>query len=194
MKNLNKFTKAELISKLNGLKTSKNSDNKPTLFSEIMKFLLFFKTFLLKITLIAVIIKVFKKYSLFRRIGTIFNTILFSIFGISLIDFYEIESISKIFHNLLDIFSNFYTNISELFGKKVEIPSKLESLGGINQIPSGIQENNENSERIIERFRKIINKPEEIQVQETIIEDKPTPFYEDKYVIIGGILILACLA
>jgi len=68
-------------------------------------------------------------------------------------------------------------------------------MGGINQIPTEIQTNNENSERIIERFRKVINKPEEISTQEEIpVVDKPTPFYENKYVIIGGILILSGLA
>jgi hypothetical protein len=195
MKKLQKYTKAELISKLNGLKSNNNSDNKPTLFSEIMKFLLLFKSLLLKITFLTVIIKVFKKYSLFRRIGTLFNTILFTIFGISFIDVFEIDFLSKLFHSILDVFTNFHSNLLELFGKKpVELPSKLESLGGINQIPTEIQTNNENSERIIERFRKIINKPEEIPIQEVPVVDKPTPFYENKYVIIGGILVLSCLA
>jgi hypothetical protein len=65
--NLKKFTKAELISKINGIK-SKNNDSNPTLFSSLMNFLLVFKTFLLKFTLIALIIRVFKKYSIFRKL------------------------------------------------------------------------------------------------------------------------------
>jgi hypothetical protein len=192
MKNFNKLTKAELISKLNGLK-SNNNNNK----LNFIEYLLLFKTFILKITLLAIIIKVFKKYSIFRRIWSIFSTILFSIFGISLIDFYEIEAISKIFHNILDIYSNFYNNLSELFVKKPNIPVEIPSrMNGIQSKTIGIQEGNENSDRIIERFKKIINKPEEIPIQEEIpvIEKKPTPFYENKYVIIGGILVLSCLA
>lgn len=101
----------------------------------------------------------------------------------------------------MDIFSNFYTNLTELFIKKpIDIPSKLESLRTINKSStgietSGIQTNNENSERVIERFRKIINKPEEIPIIEEIpVIEENTPFYENKYVIIGGILILSCLA
>ena len=54
-----------------------------------MNFLLLFKSFILKITIIALIIKVFKKFSIFRIIWSFFNLILFSIFGISLIDIYE---------------------------------------------------------------------------------------------------------
>jgi hypothetical protein len=193
--NLNKFSKAELISKLNGLKSNKN-DSEPSFLQKTLEYLFLFKTFLLKITLLTIIIKVFKKYSIFRRIWAIFNTILFTIFGISLIDFYEIEAISKVFHNIIDIYSNFYNNLSELFVKKPNIPVEIPSrMNGIQSKTIGIQEGNENSDRIIERFKKIINKPEEIPVQEEIpVVEKPTPFYENKYVIIGGMLVLSCLA
>jgi hypothetical protein len=65
--NLKKFTKAELISKINGLKT-KNNDNNSSFSTNLFGSLLLFKTFLLKITLIALVIKVFKKYSIFRKL------------------------------------------------------------------------------------------------------------------------------
>jgi len=61
--NLKKYTKAELISKIQGL-----NKNNPGLSSNILGSFLFLKTFLLKITLIAIIIKTFKKFSIFRRI------------------------------------------------------------------------------------------------------------------------------
>jgi len=98
---------------------------------------------------------------------------------------------------MLDIISNFYTNLTELFVKKpIETPSRIKSMDGIQSKTIGIQKGDENSDKIIERFRKIINKPEEIPITGDIpvIEDKSTPFYENKYIIIGGILILSGLA
>lgn len=95
MKNLKKLTKAELISKLNSLKTKQleimnsnttNISNNPTLFKVILKNILYFKSIILKVTLIALIIKLFKRYSILRRLWTVFNTILVTIFGISLVD------------------------------------------------------------------------------------------------------------
>ena len=158
-----------------------------------MNFLLLFKSFILKITIIALIIKVFKKFSIFRIIWSFFNLILFSIFGISLIDIYEVEILSNFLHNILDIFSKIHTNILDLFGKKVEIPvefpSKMGSMKRIDQSSAGNKESN----KIIERFNKIIhNEPETIQEVEPIKED--TPLYKNKYVIIGGILVLSCLS
>jgi hypothetical protein len=91
MKNLTKLTKAELISKLNGLK---QNNNNPTFFSKTLEYILLFKGFILKFTLLAIIFKFFKKYSIFRRIYVIINTIVMSIFGISMLDFYGLSFIS----------------------------------------------------------------------------------------------------
>jgi hypothetical protein len=106
---------------------------------------------------------------------------------------FEIDILNKLFHNIFDLFSNFHTNLLELFGEKVDVPIE-------NPMPSRLKPFDPNatgskeSNKIFERFSKIINKPEEIPIQETIIEEKHTPFYENKYVIIGGILVLSCLA
>jgi hypothetical protein len=191
MKNLKQFTKAELINKL---KTNKNNESKDTIFTNFMTLLLTFKSILLKITLIVFILRIFKKYSIFRKIFTIINTILISIFGFSLIDFYEIDFLSKFFNNIIDLFSKFHTNILDLFGKKVEtveLPTKNEALRGIQQSSTGIQTSNESSNKIIERFKQIINK-EEVK-PEIIQEDtqENNPYYKNKYVIIAGLLILS---
>jgi hypothetical protein len=192
--NLKKFTKAELISKINGLKT-KNNDNNSSFSTNLLGSLLLFKTFLLKITLIALVIKVFKKYSIFRKLWTFFSFILYSIFGISLIDIYEIEILSKFLNNILDVFTKFNASILELFSKKVEIPVEIpvenpSRLKTINSNSTGSKESN----KIIERFSKIIHK-EPIEVSEPIeIIEENTPLYQNKYVIIGGILILSCLS
>src|SRR6266702_1110883 len=150
--NLKKYTKAELISKINGLK---QNNNNPTFFSKTLGF------------------------------------ILFSIFGISLIDIYEIDMLSKFIHQILDLFSNFHLNILKLFGEKVESPSKIETLRSIQQTTTGVQTNNDESNRIIERFKQIVNKKEEIVTD--ILTEEEIPLYRNKYIIIAGILILSGL-
>ena len=187
--NLKKFTKAELISKLNNIKQTNN--NKDSIFNNLMTILLLIKSFILKITLIAFIIKIFRKYSIFRKIFAVINTILFSIFGISVIDFYEIEVISKYFHKIMDIFANFHSSILELFGKKEDIVQNLpsSSMRGIPKETNGIQANNENSNGIIERYKKLIHR-EEIKPEITQ-EEENTPYYKNKYVIIASLLILS---
>jgi hypothetical protein len=83
----------------------------------------------------------------------------------------------------------------ELFSKKVEIPVEIpvenpSRLKTINSNSTGSKESN----KIIERFSKIIHK-EPIEVSEPIeIIEENTPLYQNKYVIIGGILILSCLS
>jgi hypothetical protein len=176
--NLKKYTKAELISKIKGLKDNSNNPN-----SNLITILLSLKSLLLKITLIAVIIKVFKKFSIFNRIWRFFNTILFSIFGISLIDFYEIEILSNIIHKIMDIFSNFYLSTFGLL-KKVDVPIKEtpSSSGRLNPSQSntkGIDENN----RIIERYTKIIHNE--------IIPEENESFYKNKYIILAALLLLS---
>lgn len=186
MKNLKNYTKAELISKLNNVKQN-NNNNKDSIFTIFMTLLLTIKSFLIKITLIALIIKIFRKYSILRKIFTIINTILFSIFGFSLIDIYEIEFLSKFFNNIINVFSKFHENILEIFGKKVELPSKSESMRRIPKETIGIQTSNESNNKIIERFTKIIHKEE---VKPEVIQDD-TPYYKNKYIIIAGLLILS---
>lgn len=126
--------------------------------------------------------KILKKYSILSRLWALFNTILLTIFGISLVDIYEIELLSNLFNNILDIFSKFHNNILELFSKKVEVPIESpSSMKTINKSSTGNQESN----KIIERFNKIINKDDEIE--------ENNPIYKNKYAIIAGILILSGL-
>ena len=170
--NLNKFTKAELISKLK----KKNSINKG--FIKIMlSYIILFKSFLLKITLIALLLKIFRKYSLLRKIWTIISSIVMSIFGISLYDIYG----SDFFVNILNIIRSTYVYswFSGLFSiKDTEIPSKLKT---INTTSTG----NEKSSGMVEGIKKLIIKEPEI-----IEED---PIIKKRYVILGLLLILAGL-
>lgn len=88
--NLNKFTKAELISKFKKLESKNsnlnNTENNQSLFSKIIDFILYFKGLIFKITLITILIRTIKKYSLFSKLLRFANWIILTIFGISVID------------------------------------------------------------------------------------------------------------
>jgi hypothetical protein len=141
--NLNKFTKAELISKI------KNIKNNPENQSKLFTYLLIIKSFIVKFTLLAFIIKFFKKYSLIRRIYLIINTIVMSIFGISMLDFYGLSfisvflaEISSITGNIINYLSNtkFYSYLAGLLTTKVvETPTKIESMNRIDSSTTKVQ-------------------------------------------------------
>jgi hypothetical protein len=62
--NLNKLTKAELMLKFKKLQEATQSSKNTGIIAK----LLLFKSLILKITLIAIIIKTFKRYSILRKI------------------------------------------------------------------------------------------------------------------------------
>lgn len=142
--NLNKYTKAELISKikkldskndsnplLNNLKNIKN--NITDYFSNILKLIITFKNIWVKLTLISLVISIFKKYKIFRKLWFIINSIIMTIFGISLIDNFGFSFISNLFNelrfitgNIVDYLSktNFYVYLNKLFSNKEEPSSE----------------------------------------------------------------------
>ena len=99
--NFNKFTKAELISKLN--KNYKNEGN-PNLiisiksyFSQIWNLIITFKSILFKITLFALIIKLIQKHKLIRLVWRIVTGAVMAIFGISTIENFGTEILTHFF-------------------------------------------------------------------------------------------------
>lgn len=98
MKNM---TKAELISRIQGF-----NQNNPNIKLNFFDFFYLIKQFLVKITLITLIIKIFKRFSILRRIWLIANTIVMSIFGISLLDIYGLSIFSAFFAEISYITSN----------------------------------------------------------------------------------------
>ena len=151
--NLNKFTKAELISKIKGFK------NNPENQSKFFTYLLIIKSFIVKFTLLAFIIKFFKKYRLLRRIYLIINTIVMSIFGISMLDFYGLSfisafltEISSITGNIINYLSNtrFYSYLAGLLTTKVETPTKIESMNRIDSSTNKIQTESKGINRVSE--------------------------------------------
>jgi hypothetical protein len=136
---LNKYTKAELISKLNKIKNENIENNGNYInklnsyLSMIWVFLIKFKSMLLKLTLISFLIRIFKKYRLFRRIWIILNSIIVTIFGISLIDNFGFDFIQHFFREIKFIISNtvdyltnthFYQYINKLFESNENPSSK----------------------------------------------------------------------
>ena len=69
MKNLNKFTKDELIKHYKKLE---EQNNNKTLIIKIINYIIYFKSLILKLTLITLIIKWIRKYSLVKKIMTYF--------------------------------------------------------------------------------------------------------------------------
>jgi hypothetical protein len=174
--NLNKLTKAELMLKFKKLQEATQSSKNTGIIAK----LLLFKSLILKITIIAILIKTFKRYSILRKIWTVINTIIVSIFGISFMDIYGIN----IFSNILDTLRSTYVYswFMAFFDSKQieEIPSRMRT---INQTSTG----NEKGSGMIEGFKKLVIK-EEIK-----IEEDDTPIYKNKWVLIAIILMLSGL-
>jgi hypothetical protein len=66
--NLNKFTKQELIDRFKKQQSKSNRKNNQSIFTTIIDIFSNFKVLILKITLIALIFKMLKKYSLIRKL------------------------------------------------------------------------------------------------------------------------------
>lgn len=93
MKNLNKFSKAELITKL---KNNLDQNQKQSKINKFIDLIFTFKSIILKITLITFIIRWIKKYSLIAKLWHLFSIIGSSLLGLSMIDIYVLDLINWI--------------------------------------------------------------------------------------------------
>jgi len=202
--NLNKYTKAELKQKILDYKNESNKNSSinkiNSYFSQVWDLFKLFKDILLKLTLISFILKILRKYSLFNRLWRILNTIVMTIFGISLLDNFGIEFISNfskeikfIFSNTIDYLTNthFYKYLSKLFSTK-EIIENKDIEKQTSKPPRIHQENSRNEENITkgERNSKIsewLNQKEEIKSE---IKDDSSYKY---YFILASVLFASCL-
>jgi len=192
---LKKQTKAELISAIKNYQIKKleqkldlqKESNKNKFFNQIKSYFLqiwnlisTFKDILAKLTFISLLIGLFRKYKIFRRIWLILNTIVMSIFGISLLDNFGlsfldnlIKELKNISVNTIDYLSNtkFYNYLTSLFEKEItssEISNKSRPLITENSSEtirneSSIRQNNRNS-KISEWLKP---EPEVIKNEET---------------------------
>ena len=151
MKNLNKFTKHELINKIHNLDYENKSNQSTSM--KIVESILNFKSFILKFTLITFIIKWIKKYSLIQKLWHFFRWIASAILAISMIDIYSLDIISWIKE------TSIYNWYSELFSsKEVNDIAKEKTLGIKSEFPKRIaietSENETGINSISERIRK----------------------------------------
>nr|WEH01511.1 hypothetical protein [Russula griseocarnosa] len=117
--NLQKYSKAELISKFKKLDAKLDSNlNNETFSSKVVKLILALKSALIKLTLITLIVKIFKKYTFISKILRFSNWVIVSIFGISLIDNFNlfgwINEIKVIFSTIIKYITttSFYSYVA----------------------------------------------------------------------------------
>jgi len=196
MKNLNKFTKDELINKFKNLDNlnkvdSNQSQSKYQWILKIIDKILYFKTLIIKMTLIGLIIRWIKKYSLAKKLWHIFSLIGSSLLSISLIDIYSWDFISWIKE------TSIYKWYSDLFiWSKNEIKSTeikdISSISKTNWEETEINQNNRRDNRSI--IEKIINKEPEVLSNEEVNslekQSEESNNYNYKYYFIIGTLII----
>lgn len=206
--NLNKYTKAELISKLNKKSdTNKKSDsNNQTIWTKIIGQILIFKNILLKITLIVTIIKFFKKYRFFRALWMSFNSIVMAIFGISLLDNFGFKFISNflvetkyILWNIVDYFSStqFYNYLTELFSANdpsSDSENKNRSMIETSRWEAERNKNNIGESKGNSKISEWLNPDSEFNKDSEIkdSEIKEESLNYKKYLIITGLIIGSC--
>ena len=105
--NLNKYTKTELISKLKNIKT----DNK-TFFDRLIEIWGLFKNMILRISIVMIILKIFRHYRYVRIGARILNYAFLSIFGYNVIEILQIDALLSLSREikwvLSQIFAWFY--------------------------------------------------------------------------------------
>jgi len=213
--NLNKHTKAELISKINEYKINKleqklHKNNILTkiksYFVQLWNLISTFKDILAKLTFISLLIGLFKKYKIFKRIWFILNSIIITIFSIFSIENFGIEFLTNfiteiriITSSIVEYLSNtdFYNYLNKLFNKNnviEEVPSSEKtdkSRPLITEISSetirnesSIRQNSGNS-KISEWLKP---EPEVIENKEINTTENKTNYI--KYIIIGSTIII----
>lgn len=190
MKNLNKFTKDELIKQYKKLE---EQNNNKTLIIKIINYIIYFKSFNLKITLITLIIKWIRKYSLIQKLWHIFSLIGNALLGFTLIDIYSWDVISWIKEtSIYKWYSDLFYKEDIISNKKEDIPSRLNE---INKNSNENQTNSERSSRIIEWINRDSEKTKvnnlEVLNQEEFnsIEEKTYNANYKYYFILGTLII-----
>ena len=168
--NLNKLNKDQLINKI---KDQENKSSGNHIIKDIHNLYNILKGLFLKLTLLTLIIKYFKKYKFIRKILFFFNSIILSLFGISVLDIYDsnlvlnlIEWIrsTHLYKILIEILENKVEKIETKLEKIETKVEKIESSTNImrtnNQISTGIEKSNESNQNNNRWFNKeeIINK------------------------------------
>lgn len=209
--NLNKYTKAELISKLHkeSKKIQDSKINIKSYFNQLWELILTFKSLLLKLTLISLIIKIFKRFSILSKVWRILSSIVMTIFGLNLIDNFAIDFFSNFFkeikyisHNIIFYITQtqFYIYLTEIFKgasneKTVEEATREQTNisrknttdeSRIKESESRIKESNRNS-KVAEWL-----KPTEAEINDESMDENS--YYDSwkVYLITGTIIVAGC--
>jgi hypothetical protein len=227
---LNKYTKAELISKIKDSKkeskpnlVSNNINQIKSYFSQIWDLMLTFKNILLKLTLISLLVNLSKKYKIFRKIWSVINSIVMSIFGLSIIDNFGFEFITKflieiriITSVITDYLSNtqFYNYLVKLFNvrnqtqintglteiQKVDNVTEIQKLDKVTEIQKldSLRKSSEGIWTSSDNPHKVSSwlKGESSEIHEKVEGIKPESnnHYKKYIAIIGGIIIVSSLS
>jgi len=195
MKNLNKFSKAELIKQYKKLE-EQNSNQ--TLFFKFINYIIYFKGLIIKITLIGLIIRWIKKYSLVKKLWHIFSLIGSTLLGFSLIDIYSWDVISwikdtSIYKWYLELVitpkTDFPIENPSKFPKGMIERTSIETNG--NEI--GNQKSDEISNKINRDSEKTKVNDEEVLNQEEFNSIDETNNYK-YYFMLGSIVIISGVA
>lgn len=119
---LNKLTKAELISKLEKTKSksatelksaTESKSNKTQSSPSIIDVIISFKHWILSITIITILLKTFKQYKSIQAVLRLANYIIWTMFGMSILDAFGLTFLAKFFGELKYIFGAVITYLTE---------------------------------------------------------------------------------
>jgi hypothetical protein len=99
---LNKYTKAELISKIKNQKSNSTTTSRPT----VIEFILYMKNWILSFTIIALLMNIFKKYKSIRAVLRLANYAIVTIFGISMFEAFGFGFLVKFLAELKYVFGS----------------------------------------------------------------------------------------
>ncbi len=202
---LNKFLKlfwnfCKIESLINKFKKLEDQNSNQTLIFKILGYIIYFKSLIIKITLITFLIKWIKKYSLVKNLWHIFSAIGSTLLSISLIDIYSLDVISgikdtQIYKWFSDLIINPKISLPQQ-NQSVEFQKNTISEGSIkdaNGIQTEINSSNRQDNRNI--IEEINNKPESLRKQyiytENQLEDNNDKTNFKKYLLIGSMLIVS---
>ena len=195
--NLNKLNKDQLINKIKdqqNILISKSSGTQ--IIKDIISLFNGLKGLFLKLTLLSLLIKYFRKYKFIRKVLFFFNWIILSLFGISIIDIYDSNFALYLIEWIRS--THLYKILIEILEEKVEkIETKLEKIESkVDKI-----ETEEETKQFQNNLRKNYSTTTENQMSNE--ENKNNPWWINKqeiddnyrkYIIIFSLLILSGLA
>jgi hypothetical protein len=126
--NLNKLKKDQLINKIKDQQNVISPKSSGTqIIKDFQNLFITLKGLFLKLTLLSLIIKYFRKYKFIRKLLFFFNWIIISLFGISIIDIYDTNLVSYLIEWIRS--THLYKILIEILEDKVEkIETKLEKI------------------------------------------------------------------